>query len=322
MSLGLEVILSFGQLPALYENYIPDNTVLVVPSDDTWPAFGRYVGVDFLIQVRFAKQPIRASGFIGFIEPEGRQNANVLIEQLVAGGGSETAHVMSEQVPRFFTMLPDMEAYRRLVQQLGSDDATAVLTAVNDLVALNEFDSSIPRSGPCDPDRSLHPGIYACSDTFFAFKNAGPLLRGLSNEKIGMLSSNLAIKLQLPGRKNEHDLKFNFDHNAELPKRMAVIIGKNGVGKSQTLGRIAKAALGKALMVLNDGTVGRRPLINRLAWLSHRQMRRSLSFRWTAKAPTDLVSAIFDEPVAAVKAKRIRLRSYRAGRPFSADHRG
>ena len=44
---------------------------------------------------------------------------------------------------------------------------------------------------------------------------------------------------------------------------MAVIIGKNGVGKSQTLGRIAKAAL-EGSVVLNDGTEGGRPLINRL----------------------------------------------------------
>lgn len=257
---GLEVI--FGQHSALNVD-IPESTVLIVPSLDRWNNFGHYIGIDFLIHVRSAEQPVRAHGFIGFIDSDGRQDARELIEQHLSLDGGKTVRITSERAHSFFTMLPDMEAYRRLVQQLDSVDAAAVLTAVNDLVALNEFDSASDILDLAIQTEVFSLSFMRNSETFFAFKNAGPLLHGLSNEKIGTLSSNLAIRFQLPGRKNEHDLKFNFDHTAELPKRMAVIIGKNGVGKSQTLGRIAKAAL-EGSMVLNDGTEGGRPLINRL----------------------------------------------------------
>ena len=139
MQPSLEVI--FGQYSALYAD-IPENTVLIVPSSDRWNDFNHYTDIDFLINIRFAEPPIRARGFIGFIEPDGKQDARELIEQLIPLHGGKTVLATSERAPRFFTMLPDMEAYRRLVQQLDSVDAAAVLTAVNDLVALNEFDSA------------------------------------------------------------------------------------------------------------------------------------------------------------------------------------
>ncbi|MDP1685379.1 AAA family ATPase, partial [Hydrogenophaga sp.] len=159
--------------------------------------------------------------------------------------------------------LPDMEAYRRLVQSLEPEDATDALTALNDLVALNEFDSAAAILDLATQSEVFKFSFMRSADSYFAYKNAGSLLRGLSSEQKGILSPTLAIRFQLPGRKTEHDLKFTFDHAADLPKRIAVIIGKNGVGKSQSLGRIARAAIDGAT-TLTDGTDGGRPLINRL----------------------------------------------------------
>jgi len=101
------------------------------------------------------------------------------------------------------------------------------------------------------------------SEAFFAFKNAGPLLRGLDMEEAGRLSPIFSIQFQLAGSRNPHDLRFTFDHNAVLPKRVAVVIGKNGVGKSQTLTRIAHAAITGG-GELTDGTPKGRPILSRL----------------------------------------------------------
>ncbi|OXJ28265.1 hypothetical protein CFB82_33380 [Burkholderia sp. HI2714] len=57
------------------------------------------------------------------------------------------------------------------------------------------------------------------------------------------MSNDIEVSFQLDGRKNQHRLEFRFEHKHELPKRIAVVIGKNGVGKSQALGNIARAAL-------------------------------------------------------------------------------
>jgi ABC-type branched-subunit amino acid transport system ATPase component len=255
---GLRVL--FGQREALAMDLPPD-TILVTPSSDGWNDFGHHTRVDYRIRMRSTKEAVEASGFIGFINPEADRNGKDLVQQLVSTEGKSTVEATTDH--RFFTMLPDMEAYRRLVQTLDADDATEALTALNDLVALNEFESTAPILDLAIQSDVFSLSFMRSSDSYFAYKNAGPLLRGLSSEQTGVLSPALAIRFQLPGRQNEHDLQFSFEHAADLPKRIAVIIGKNGVGKSQTLGRIARAALDGAA-ALTDGTDGGRPLINRL----------------------------------------------------------
>jgi energy-coupling factor transporter ATP-binding protein EcfA2 len=255
---GLRVL--FGRREALAMELPPD-TILVVPSSDGWNDFGHHTRVDYRIRMQSAKEAAEASGFIGFIHPEADRNGKDLLQQLVSTQGESTATATTDH--RFFTMLPDMEAYRRLVQTLNADDATEALTALNDLVALNEFESTAAILDLATQSEVFSLSFMRSSDSYFAYKNAGPLLRGLLSEQTGILSPTLAIRFQLPGRQNEHDLRFSFDHAADLPKRIAVIIGKNGVGKSQTLGRIARAAI-EGTAALTDGTDGGRPLINRL----------------------------------------------------------
>lgn len=257
-SLGVRVL--FGQRAALAMD-LPPNTVLVVPSSDGWNDFGHHTRVDYRIRMRPTKQSVEASGFIGFINPEADRNGKDLLEKLASTQGESTLTATAEH--RFFTMLPDMEAYRRLVRLLDPDDATEALTVLNDLVALNEFKSTAAILDLATRSDVFSLSFMRSADSYFAYKNAGALLRGLSSERTGVLSPTLEIRFQLPGRLNEHDLRFSFDHAADLPKRIAVIIGKNGVGKSQTLGRIARAAI-EGSKSLTDGNEGGRLLINRL----------------------------------------------------------
>jgi hypothetical protein len=66
--------------------------------------------------------------------------------------------------------------------------------------------------------------------------------RGARYEQFNLSSTSLAVELP---RDNVPALEmmFQFDHEGVLPKRMAVVIGKNGVGKSRTLRQwIASAA--------------------------------------------------------------------------------
>lgn len=255
---GLRVL--FARRAALGMD-LPPGTILVVPSSDEWNDFGHHMRVDYRIRMRSTNEVVHESGFIGFLNPAADRNGKDLLQQLISTQDESTVEATSDH--HFFTMLPDMEAYRRLVQTLDADDATAALITLNDLVALNEFKSTVSILNRATQTEVFSLAFMRSSDSFFAYKNAGSLLRGLSSEQTGILSSTLAVRFQLPGRQNEHDLRFSFDHAADLPKRIAVIIGKNGVGKSQTLGRIARAAI-DGTAVLTDGTDGGRPLINRL----------------------------------------------------------
>jgi energy-coupling factor transporter ATP-binding protein EcfA2 len=169
----------------------------------------------------------------------------------------------ADQVPKFFTMLPDMLAYRKIVSFFGVGVAREMLVTMNDVVAA---DAGLPGTSSLREAKKLpvfQQAFLRQSESFFAWANAGPILRGLEYEEIGQISSTFNIRFRLSGRPNEHDLTFRFDvKDHVLPRRFSIVIGKNGVGKSQTLANIARAAL-RGTKALTDEH-GKRPVLNRL----------------------------------------------------------
>lgn len=256
-----KITVMFGT-PASLHTQLPADMVLIVPNGDRWNDFGYRSKVN--VHIRLSEEKVIHSmvAFLGFLtnsldEPNGVNR----LEQLLEGIDSLTLPATDSH--RFFTMLPNMAEYRNIVQKFGVDRSIEVLKAMKDLVVLNEF-----KTVANWPDLAVTSDIFLKSfvrnsESYFAYKNAGPILRGLEFEEFRKLSKVLAIHFQLPGRQNAHDLTFQFDHEADLPKRIAVIIGKNGVGKSQTLGRIVQAALNNDESLV-DGETGDRIMVNRI----------------------------------------------------------
>jgi ABC-type branched-subunit amino acid transport system ATPase component len=251
----------FGKRSVL-DNPISENTVLIAPSHDNWNDFGFRTQVDILIGRIEHNEEIHTHGYLGFIEDKiDQSNDDIDILKLFSATKSEV--IDAKEGHRFFTMLPDMESYRGIIRILGVEIASDVLLAINDIVAYEEFKPSEKWLKAATQTNTFNYSFMRSSETYFTYKNVGSLLRGLDLENLGKLSQTLSIKFQLPGRKNQHDLLFEFDHNATLPKRIAVVIGKNGVGKSQTLKNITQAALSGDEM-LSEGVNGGRPLISRI----------------------------------------------------------
>lgn len=256
-----EVTVLFGTRATLNAPLSP-NTVLIVPSDDTWNDFGHRSRVNVRMRLGEDEKEHRQVSFIGFLtdrpeDPNGIAPLNNLLK------GADQITLPARDSHRFFTMLPDMESYRTIARALGSQQALAVLRAMKDLVALR---ATAPRPNWLDlatGTRVFQESFMRNTESYFAFKNAASVLRGLEFEEPRELSRSLRVTFALAGRPNSHDLTFEFDHDGALPKRIAVVIGKNGVGKSQTLGRIARAALG-GYKSLTDADSGERPLFNRV----------------------------------------------------------
>lgn len=254
----------FGTQASL-RTQLPADTVLIVPREDGWNDFGYRSRVD--VRIRWvgedAEQVDHSTvAFIGFITTSPDEpNGVIPLEQLLKGADSLTLPATDSH--RFFTMLPNMDAYRSIVQKFGVNRSAEVLKVMRDLVALNEFKTNANWLDIAAKTGVFLKSFVRNSESYFTYKNAGPVLRGLEFEEFRKLSKALAIHFQLPGRQTAHDLTFRFDHEADLPKRIAIIIGKNGVGKSQTLGRIVRAAL-KNDKSLVDGDTGDRILVNRI----------------------------------------------------------
>lgn len=239
---------------------LPVDTVLIVPSKHDWNDFGYRTKVN--VHIYLAGEEVYSTvAFIGFnTDSLDEPNGTVALVKLLEEEGRK--EIFATHSHSFFTMLPNMEAYRAIVRKLGLARSIAVMKAMRDIVALNEFEHSHGLELAIDSDVFFNSFVRN-SESYFAYKNAGSILKGLEYENFYKLSKALSIRFQLPGRQSPHDLKFRFDHDAVLPKRIAVIIGKNGVGKSQTLRRIVQAALnGDETLV--DGNTGGRFLVNRI----------------------------------------------------------
>ncbi|MBI1685915.1 AAA family ATPase [Caulobacter hibisci] len=244
----------------------------IVITTGHWNDFGRLISIKARIHPRvppFDDVPIVLKGFVAFINEKGVEQDTTLLDQFHA----DPLH--AEDLPPFFTMLTDLSAYRWIVQQLGPQEAREVLASIHDLVLADEATQPPYWHQQALGSTLFQEGFLRTSQAYFAWKNAGPILRGLIFEEVNRISQALAIEFQLAGRPNAHRLSFQFASSEDvLPKRFAVVIGKNGVGKSQALGRIAKAALTGSHDL--TGEDGERPAFNRLLAFSTTQVSASV----------------------------------------------
>ncbi|WBO22724.1 AAA family ATPase [Sphingomonas abietis] len=237
-------------------------TIIITPSKENWNDFGFRIRVDIaFITPREYDRVLNISGFFGFIGESKNVSDVRLLRKLLENAPDK--RLSSKDIPPFFTMLPNMGAYRDIVAYLGPELATKSLLAMNEVVAMDDT-----RTGPgwlrdAKQSRVFKQAFLRTSEAFFAWTNAGPVLHGLEHEQVGQISDTFNVHFQLEGRPNAHDLSFRFNVNDSiLPRRFAVVIGENGVGKSQTLSSIARAAL-DGTSHLTDGD-GERPSVNRL----------------------------------------------------------
>ena len=243
---------------------IEPGTIAIAPSSDSWNDFGERILIEVVLQPRRGEESrnerLEFRGFFGFLEKQGEGSDTRHLREIV---NQDLAPVPAEKLPVYFTMLPDMDSYRRIVGRLGADEARIVLRAINDMVEADDRPVNRPWLSAARASRIFLNAFLRHSEPYFTWKNAAPILRGVEFEELGRISDGLRIQFQLAGRPNAHYLKFRFAHGEQvLPQRFAVVIGKNGVGKSQTLAQIVDAALlGKPELTDLEGD---RPVFSRI----------------------------------------------------------
>ena len=167
----------------------------------------------------------------------------------------------------FFSLLPSIGAYRNLIKTLGTDLASKVLKAINDLVYLKDNPKLITWMQEILSSDVFSKSFMRNSEPFFAFHNAENLIKGLEFEEFGNLSNNLNLSFKLDGYVNNHSIDLKFSSDGLIPKRINILIGENGTGKSQALNHFVRASLQQrnyANSLIDHHTESGRPMISRL----------------------------------------------------------
>ncbi|PKE27474.1 hypothetical protein CWS43_26625 [Rahnella sp. AA] len=173
----------------------------------------------------------------------------------------------------FFSMLNSLEDYKDIISTFGVKETQRILKSLNDVVYLNEFSTTTKKEKSvyylkefldCS---AFNLSFIRNSEGYFAFRNAGDVVRGLENEVLDYISNELDLNFKLDGFANVHSLNLKYDSKGIIPKRINILIGQNGLGKSQTLNHFIKAAanIKSGDFKMTDPQNGSgRPLINRI----------------------------------------------------------
>jgi predicted ATPase len=262
------------QFVSMEQSLEPD-VIQVIATHDTWNDFGYKIHCQFKLVNPLSNDVLRLDGFIGFLPPANKDGElhKDYIESLEANGKSlakmmgyieylESNNII--HLLRFFTILPSMRGYRKAVEELGPDILAKVLEALNDLVYYKEKKSDWIEDAI--NSQVFKYGFMRNSEPFYAFSNAESILGGVEEESFEGISQDLVLKYKLEGFKNTHEIKLNYDSSSFIPKRINILIGENGLGKSQALKSFCRAALRyqDSTISLDAGAPNKRPMINRL----------------------------------------------------------
>lgn len=167
----------------------------------------------------------------------------------------------------FFSLLPSISEYRNLVRDVGPELASRVLEALNDLVYTNENKETAPWLAKALSSDVFQKSFLRNSEPFFAFYNAADIIKGLDFEELDYISSSLDLSFKLDGFSSNHEIKLRFGSSGLVPKRINILIGENGLGKSQALNHFVRAALQQrdySDNLIDPESPNQRPMINRL----------------------------------------------------------
>ncbi|WP_444943527.1 ATP-dependent nuclease [Microbulbifer sp. ZKSA006] len=165
-----------------------------------------------------------------------------------------------------YSMLPSLGHYRNLINSLGWTAAEKFLDSANDLIFAKTLKNQPQWLSSAIKSNCFKRAFMRNSEPFFAFHNAEMLFGEDSREDFTRISQKLSLSFQLDGFSNRHEIELRYDANSLIPRRINILIGRNGTGKSQALNRFCRAALQRKVKstLLKDTDLSARPMISRL----------------------------------------------------------
>jgi predicted ATPase len=243
---------------------------LFVPSEDKWNDFGLQVHADVGIRTS-SREFDWVSGFLAF---KGDEASRLFVQRLLREAKAQWIGV-DRVHDSYATMLRNVKAYQQLVRHLGIQGAEDVAIAAHDAAFAHERARTLASWPDFTASPAFRRAFMRFSEASFAYDNAGMLFAGLTLDAEDARQDFTAIvKL---GR-SSFSYRFTFPQSEMIDNRIAVIIGRNGTGKTASL-----IALGRKLLDQNakGAVIEPRPSFNQLLVYAHsRSLRR---FRVSAR---------------------------------------
>lgn len=135
----------------------------------------------------------------------------------------------------FATLQGNIESYRHLVRSIGSHATKLALKSAHD-VLLYDPGSNVSGGGKSVEKSDVFRNVVLRShERYFAYRRGADVLDGAELRSLQRSSAKALVSFKLSGFRSRHEISLNFENSGLFDRRINVLIGENGVGKSQTL---------------------------------------------------------------------------------------
>ncbi|NVJ46731.1 MAG: AAA family ATPase [Cytophagia bacterium] len=217
------------------ENYLYPNCVYFKPMKTSWNDFLYKTRYTFRITGENSETIAQGMTHLGFITNEKKYAAFDYFD--------ESYLLPSKELPDFYTLLGGMDDYLNFISREGTERSRELLSLLKDVVEMKYSGGQDNKLEKIIKSGVFTLAIFRNAERFLAFHNAERYLRGERDDEIGDIPDEYNLSYKLSGFSNEHAIALKFNFNKYFPKRIAVLIGENGLGKSQALNNIARSIL-------------------------------------------------------------------------------
>lgn len=208
--------------------------LIIVPDTSDWNDFSAKLRADLhVIGVNDAGPALRVRLLI-----EGHERTrSYLIDNLgITDGAAGRSRRRIDRINHpFVTVLQSEEDYKRLVVLLGFDDAIGCLRKMHDAVL-----AGLERETDVDAETlrltqtiAFHQSALRDESTWVAFRQGDRYLTPNRPDDVDDAAASFTVEANLRGMVGEHHLDADFGEEFPLSRRVLVLVGQNGTGKTR-----------------------------------------------------------------------------------------
>jgi energy-coupling factor transporter ATP-binding protein EcfA2/GGDEF domain-containing protein len=206
----------------------PLPAVAVLPDYNNWNDYGRNF---------FATLHIRTEGenpfslHVRMMFQDARRSADVFDELL----GCDGDVFPIEQIKRpFVSLIPDVDDYRRVIKAFGFEVGVSALRKLRDAVVIR-MEADDDEGLAMIADEEFHIGVLRAGGAYGALRRGGRYFRRDIPAAVDDAAVDFVFSVKLKPADNLYRMPFCFRPDGVFSDRAAVLIGRNGVGKTQIL---------------------------------------------------------------------------------------
>lgn len=202
--------------------------VAIFPDNDNWNDYGRNFFAKLYLRP-IEGEPVKLHMRMMF---KGRKKSELVFMEMLGRLG-DVFPIEAIELP-FASLLTEIDHYRQVIQILGFEMGISALRKMHD-AALVLIERDNPQVLELIEDEEFHFGALRNSGAYDAIKRGGRFFRPDLPAELDDAAIDFAFSARLPSADNPYTLAFRFNREGLFRDRASILIGRNGVGKTQLL---------------------------------------------------------------------------------------